>query len=51
MLVLNQCPKEYVQNNMNNMGMYNPIVGGNLKATAVGSAGAVVGGAHHHGGH
>ena len=49
MLVLNQCPKEYVQNNMNNMGMYNPVVGGNLKAAAVGNAGAVVGGAHHHG--
>lgn len=49
MLVLNQCPKEYVQNNMNNMGMYNPVVGGNLKATAVANDGAVVGGAHHHG--
>jgi hypothetical protein len=49
MLVLNQTPKEYVQNNMNNMGMYNPVVGGNLKATTVGSGGAIVGGAHHHG--
>lgn len=49
MLVLNQTPKEYVQNNMNNMGMYNPVIGGNLKATAVGSEGSVVGGTHHHG--
>lgn len=49
MLVLNQTPKEYVQHNMNNMGMYNPVIGGNLKATAVGSEGAVVGGTHHHG--
>lgn len=49
MLVLNQTPAEYVKNNMNNMGMYNPVVGGNLKATAVGSAGSVVGGAQHHG--
>lgn len=49
MLVLNQCPKDYVQNNMNNMGMYNPVVGGNLKATAVGNDGSVVGGTHHHG--
>ena len=49
MLVLNQTPKEYVQNNVNNMGMYSPCIGGNLKATAVGSAGSVVGGAHHHG--
>jgi hypothetical protein len=50
MLVLNQTPQEYVKNNMNNMGMYNPIVGGNLKATSVGSDGAVVGGSQHHGG-
>ena len=50
MLVLNQTPQEYVKNNMNNMGMYNPVVGGNLKAAAVGSAGSVVGGAQHHGG-
>jgi len=49
MLVLNQTPKDYVQHNMNNMGMYNPVVGGNLKATAVGNEGSLVGGAHHHG--
>lgn len=49
MLVLNQTPKDYVQNNMNNMGMYSPVTGGNLKASAVGSEGCVVGGAHHHG--
>ena len=50
MLVLNQTPQDYVKNNMNNMGMYNPVIGGNLKATTVGSEGAVVGGTHHHGG-
>jgi len=50
MLVLNQTPQDYVKNNMNNMGMYNPVQGGNLKAAAVGNAGSVVGGAAHHGG-
>lgn len=49
MLVLNQTPQDYVKNNLGNMGMYSPIVGGNLQATAVAGEGISVGGASGYG--
>ena len=45
MLILNQTPQDYVKNNLGNMGMYSPVVGGNLQAAAVAGGGVSVGGA------